>query len=112
MSLEDIAKAPPGGEPGGAEEGHSLAASDDQENKPNGHDPQADSAPAPGALTHKRIVFLDADGNEVPAVRELAEHALGDVPRRPRENYASLGHLFAPSPYPLPRWGRGIEVRC
>ena len=36
------------------------------------------------------------DGDEIPPVRELAEHALGDVPRRPRENYASLGHCLSP----------------
>jgi hypothetical protein len=41
MSMEDITKAPPGDEPDGVEEGHSLAASDGKENRPNGHDPQA-----------------------------------------------------------------------
>jgi hypothetical protein len=44
MSIEDMTKAPPGDEPDGAEEGHSRAASDSQENRPNCHDPQADSA--------------------------------------------------------------------
>ena len=38
-----MVKTPPGDEPD-AEEGHSKAAFDTQENRPNGHDPQVDSA--------------------------------------------------------------------
>jgi hypothetical protein len=45
MSMEDMTKAPSGCPPGGAEEGHSLAASDGKENRPDGSNSQADSAP-------------------------------------------------------------------
>jgi len=63
---EDLTKAPSGGGPDGAGKCQSRAAIDGRENKLNGLDPQGDSAPAPGALTHKRIVILDADGVEIP----------------------------------------------
>jgi hypothetical protein len=61
MTGVDIAKAPPEGDSDGAEEGHSRAASDSQENKPNGHCPQADSAPA-SAFGRQTLFTLSGPG--------------------------------------------------